>query len=124
MPPLTLATAVLDDCHVASAVTERLELSGSAAVAVNCVELPTAGAVPVTVTELTLPEDGADGVSGCAVDVGGVDVGEGVDGELHAAVPTPRMTRSSAHAGKTLACMEAERTWCQSHSRSGTGCGV
>src|SRR3954464_10447262 len=110
-PSVTVATAVLDDCHAASDVTDRLELSGSAAVAVNCVELPTAGTVPFTVTELTLPEGGVDDVAGC------VDV-DGVDGELlHAAHP-PARAASNAHAGNSLACMKAERPWCQSHRPS------
>lgn len=79
-----MATAVLDDCHAASDVTGRLELSESAAVAVNCAALPTAGAVPLTVTAVTLPGDGVD------EDVGGVDVVDGADdgvvgGLVHAA---------------------------------------
>ena len=83
-----MATAVLDDCHAASDVTGRLELSESAAVAVNCAALPTAGAVPLTVTAVTLPGDGVD--DGVDEDVGGVDVVDGADdgvvgGLVHAA---------------------------------------
>lgn len=49
IPRSTVATAVFDDCHVASAVTGRLEPSRNAAVAVNCASAPTAGVVPLTV---------------------------------------------------------------------------
>jgi hypothetical protein len=72
IPALTVATAVLDDSHVASAVTTRLEVSESAAVAVNCDEAPAAGAAPLTVSAATLPETGG----------GGEDVVDEVDDEV------------------------------------------
>lgn len=102
MPALTVATAALDDCHVASDVTGLLEVSESAAVAVNCAVPPTVGDVPLTVTAVTFPDDGVDGEVGCVPDdddVNGVDdvdeVGDGVVGELvHAAHTAPTTTRS------------------------------
>src|ERR1041385_1659235 len=64
--------AGFDDCHAASVVTDLLDASASAAVAVNCAVAPTNGAVPVTVTP-AMPvneeedeeelEDGADEVA-------------------------------------------------------------
>jgi hypothetical protein len=90
MPPLTVATAVSDDCHVASAVTDRVVVSASAAIAVNCAVPPTAGAVPLTVSVVTFAEDGV---------VAGVedidDVEDGVVGELVHAVHTHVTATSS-----------------------------
>jgi len=48
-----VATVVFDDVHIASAVTDRLEPSRIAAVAVNCATAPTAGVVPLTVIAAT-----------------------------------------------------------------------
>jgi hypothetical protein len=101
MPALTVATAVLDDCHVASVVTGRLDVSDIAAVAANCTELPTAGAAPLTVSAVTVAEvDGGDVVDG-AVDCEGEDgvddvddVDDGVVGSLVHADTAARPTTS------------------------------
>jgi len=92
---LTVATAVLDDCHVASAVTARLEVSERAAVAVNCAEAPAAGAAPLTVSAATFPEPGGGGED-VVDEVDELDdVDDGVVGELvHAADAAAKTTRS------------------------------
>jgi len=92
MPALTAATAVLDDCQVASGVTDLLEVSESAAVAVNCAAPPTAGAVPLTVTAVIFPEDETDGDAGCVA-----GAGDGVVGELLHAAETAARPKTSRH---------------------------
>src|SRR5256885_8190816 len=67
----TVTTAVFDDCHVACAVTSCVVPFDSDAVAVNCAVSPTAGAVPVIVSEFVV---GAVGVGVVGVDALGVGV--------------------------------------------------
>jgi len=75
----------------------RLEVSESAAVAVNGVVAPTAGAVPLTVTALTVAlavvegVEGVDGVEAAAGDVGELE-------SLHAAENETTATSSSSFA--------------------------
>ena len=54
IPWATVAIAVSDDSHVASAVTDRLLPSPNEAVAENCAEAPITGAMPVTTTAVAL----------------------------------------------------------------------
>jgi hypothetical protein len=60
----TVATVVFVDCHVDSVVTFCDDPLESVAVAVNCVDAPTAGAVPVTLTDVTEGVEDAVGVLG------------------------------------------------------------
>jgi hypothetical protein len=50
----TVASAVLDDVHVAELVTSSVVPSSIVAIAVNCAVAPTAGAVPATATDETV----------------------------------------------------------------------
>src|ERR1700730_9049259 len=52
----TVASAVLDDDHVAELVTSCVVPSDIVAVAVNCDEVPTVGTDPVTTTDETIPD--------------------------------------------------------------------
>jgi hypothetical protein len=57
----TLATAGVDDCQVAALVTSWFVPLDDFAVAVNCDEAPTAGMVPLTLSDAICDEDGAGG---------------------------------------------------------------
>ncbi len=84
----TVATAVLDDCQVDWPVTFCVVPFERFAVPVNCAVNPKSGAVPVTVTEVTV------GAVGAGV-VGDVEIGvEGADGldEPQAAADNARAT--------------------------------
>ena len=76
---LTMATAVLDDRHVAWDVTVDVELSTRTASAVNCDDDPIAGGVPTTVTVVTAGPDGAEGAEGV----------DGSDEQAHSAASKP-----------------------------------
>ncbi len=91
---LTSAMAGFDDSQVASAVTDRLEVSASAAVAVNGVVAPIAGGVPVTVTALTVVLGVVDGVEGADGEATAGGVGE--EESLHAAENATKATSSSS----------------------------
>jgi hypothetical protein len=90
-------------------------VSESAAVAVNCAALPTAGAVPATVTAATFPEPGG-GVPGVAVgDVVDAEDDDGVDdgaaGELVHAELTARAAATSRRDVRDIIRPEKPRAY-------------
>src|SRR5215471_8182087 len=104
-PASTVATAVFDDCHTASAFTDRLELSESVAIAVNWADAPTNGAVPLSVSPLTPSAEGEEGEAGDEGDEEDGADGADVDGceLLHARdnAMRPEAIRSEARARVT-----------------------
>ena len=65
----TVATDVFDDCQVACEETFWVVLFDKVAVAVNCAEAPTVGALPVTATDEVVGLEAELGVVGVDEDV-------------------------------------------------------